>query len=141
MNTKELRQFGLKVTAPRMKILRILEESQTRHLSAEDIYKILAHSDKDVSLATVYRVLTQFQEAGIIVRHHFENNHSVYELNQGTHHDHLVCVSCGWVDEFMDPVIEDRQHDIAKAIGFTLTDHSHYLYGICGQCQNESPPA
>lgn len=135
MESTELRQAGLKVTAPRVKILRILEEAVGRHLSAEEIYKMLAQSDEEVSLATVYRVLTQFQEADLVIKHNFENNHCVFELNQGDHHDHLVCVRCGLVDEFMDPMIEQRQHEIAERAGFTLTDHSHYLYGLCKNCQ------
>lgn len=136
MDSAELRQAGLKVTAPRVKILKILENAAEPHLSAEEIYKTLSASvDGDVSLATVYRVLTQFQEAGLVIRHHFENNHCVYELNHGQHHDHLVCVRCGLVDEFMDPVIESRQHEIAENAGFVLTDHSHYLYGLCQNCQ------
>lgn len=135
MDSAELRQAGLKVTAPRVKILKILENANERHLSAEEIYKTLSESESDVSLATVYRVLTQFHEAGLVARHNFENDHCVFELNHGQHHDHLVCVRCGLVDEFMDPVIENRQHEVAAKAGFVLTDHSHYLYGLCQQCQ------
>ena len=136
MDPKGLREAGLKVTAPRVKILSILEDSEGKHLSAEEIYKRLAASfDADVSLATVYRVLTQFVEAELVSRHQFENDHCVFELNQGHHHDHLVCVRCGLVDEFMDPTIEACQHIIAEKAGFVLTDHSHHLYGLCPSCQ------
>lgn len=134
---QELRKAGLKVTLPRVKILQMLESSPQRHLSAEDVYKALLESGEDVGLATVYRVLTQFESAGLVVRHHFEGGHSVFELDQGEHHDHLVCLQCGKVLEFMDPVIEERQEAIAKEYGFKITDHSLYLYGLCQQCPEE----
>ena len=134
---QELRKAGLKVILPRVKILQMLESSPQRHLSAEDVYKALLESGEDVGLATVYRVLTQFESAGLVVRHHFEGGHSVFELDQGEHHDHLVCLQCGKVLEFMDPVIEERQEAIAKEYGFKITDHSLYLYGLCQQCPEE----
>lgn len=131
----ELRKAGLKVTLPRVKILQLLENSETRHLSAEDVYKALIEADEDVGLATVYRVLTQFETAGLVMRHHFEGGHSVFELSTMEHHDHLVCSKCGIVEEFYDEVIETQQEKIAKKFGFEITDHSLYLYGICGACQ------
>lgn len=135
MENQELRNAGLKVTLPRVKILEILERSQQRHMSAEDMYKALLDSGEDIGLATVYRVLTQFETAGLVTRHHFEGGHSVFELNQGTHHDHIVCVKCGRVDEFVDGEIEKRQKQIANAKGYEITDHSLYLYGICADCR------
>src|SRR6188768_3448864 len=110
---KDLRKAGLKVTLPRLKILEILESSTTRHLSAEDIYRTLLDSNEDIGLATVYRVLTQFEAAGLVSRHHFEDGMAVFELNQGTHHDHIVCLECGRVEEFVDAAIEERQKSIA----------------------------
>ncbi len=135
---QELRKAGLKVTLPRVKILQILETSENKHLSAEDVYKALVEADQEVGLATVYRVLTQFEAAGLVVRHHFEGGHSIFELMPGDHHDHLVCTSCGKVEEFYDDIIEDRQVKIAQDFGFKITDHSLYLYGICPTCQNNS---
>ena len=132
---QELRKAGLKVTLPRVKILQLLENSDTRHLSAEDVYKALIEADEDVGLATVYRVLTQFEAAGLVMRHHFEGGHSVFELSTMEHHDHLVCNKCGLVEEFYDEVIEKQQEMIADKFGFEITDHSLYLYGICGDCQ------
>lgn len=134
MENHPLKKVGLKVTHPRLKILHILENTQTRHLSAEDIYKVLLDHGEDVGLATVYRVLTQFETAGLVMRHHFEGGHSVFELNQGEHHDHLVCIQCGKIEEFQDEVIETQQRNIAKKAGYQLTDHSLYLYGICPSC-------
>lgn len=136
MDNQELRRVGLKVTSPRMKILQILEQEQmtARHLSAEDVYRMLLATGDDVGLATVYRVLTQFEEAGLVKRHHFEEGHSVFELNQGIHHDHLVCVKCGHVDEFVDELIEKRQQAVAKKAGFQMTDHNLTIYGICAKC-------
>lgn len=131
----ELRKAGLKVTLPRVKILQLLENSETRHLSAEDVYKALIEAEEDVGLATVYRVLTQFETAGLVMRHRFEGGHSVFELSTMEHHDHLVCSKCGLVEEFFDEVIETQQEAIAKKFGFEITDHSLYLYGICGACQ------
>jgi len=132
---QELRKAGLKVTLPRVKILQIMESSETRHLSAEDVYKALIEADEDVGLATVYRVLTQFESAGLVMRHHFEGGSSVFELTTIDHHDHIVCQTCGNVEEFFDAVIEDQQEKIAKQYGFRITDHSMYLYGICKDCQ------
>ncbi|MEX2469201.1 MAG: ferric iron uptake transcriptional regulator, partial [Pseudohongiellaceae bacterium] len=126
---QELRNAGLKVTLPRVKILQILESSETKHLSAEDVYKALIEADEDVGLATVYRVLTQFEQAGLVIRHHFEGGHSVFELDSVDHHDHIVCNKCGKVEEFFDEVIEQQQEKIAKKFNFKITDHSLYLYG------------
>ncbi|HEY4447988.1 MAG TPA: ferric iron uptake transcriptional regulator [Steroidobacteraceae bacterium] len=129
---KDLRKAGLKVTLPRLKILEILEGSTTtRHLSAEDIYRTLLESNEDIGLATVYRVLTQFEAAGLVTRHHFEDGMAVFELNQGTHHDHIVCLDCGRVEEFMDAGIEDRQTAVAAKLGFSIRDHALILYGHC----------
>ncbi|HEV7164944.1 MAG TPA: ferric iron uptake transcriptional regulator [Gammaproteobacteria bacterium] len=133
--SQELRNAGLKVTLPRVKILEILERSNARHISAEDMYKALLESGEDIGLATVYRVLTQFETAGLVTRHHFEGGHSVFELNQGAHHDHILCVKCGRVDEFVDSEIEARQKKIASAKGYEMTDHSLYIYGICSSCR------
>ena len=133
--SQELRNAGLKVTLPRVKILEILERSNARHISAEDMYKALLESGEDIGLATVYRVLTQFETAGLVTRHHFEGGHSVFELNQGAHHDHILCVKCGRVDEFVDTEIEARQKKIASAKGYEMTDHSLYIYGICSSCR------
>jgi Fur family transcriptional regulator, ferric uptake regulator len=131
LESKDLRKAGLKVTAPRLKILEILEGSPTRHMSAEGIYKRLIESNEDIGLATVYRVLTQFQAAGLVSRHHFEDGMAVFELNQGTHHDHIVCLDCGRVEEFTDETIEDRQTAIAEKLGYELADHAMTLYGHC----------
>ena len=132
---QELRKAGLKVTLPRVKILQIMESSDTKHLSAEDVYKALIDADEDVGLATVYRVLTQFESAGLVMRHHFEGGSSVFELTTIDHHDHIVCQTCGSVEEFYDEVIENQQDKIAEKYGFKITDHSMYLYGICKDCQ------
>jgi Fur family ferric uptake transcriptional regulator len=132
---QELRDAGLKVTLPRVKILQILESSENKHLSAEDVYKALLEAEEDVGLATVYRVLTQFETAGLVERHHFEGGHSIFELTTEDHHDHLVCNSCGRVEEFFDEVIEAQQEKIAKKHGYTITDHSMYLYGLCPDCR------
>ena len=137
MEAQEIRKAGLKVTLPRVKILEILETSTTRHMSAEDVYKALLESAQDIGLATVYRVLTQFEGAGLVIRHHFEGGHSVFELNEGGHHDHIVCTRCGRVEEFYDEVIENRQRHIAKERGFAIRDHSLILYG---DCQREHCP-
>jgi Fur family ferric uptake transcriptional regulator len=133
-----LKKAGLKVTLPRLKILEILESANNHHLSAEDVYRVLLDSKEDIGLATVYRVLTQFEQAGLVVRHNFEGGHSVFELNNGIHHDHLVCVKCARVEEFLDPVIEERQQSIAREAGYAITDHSLNIYGICTGCQNIS---
>ncbi len=135
MEDIDLKKAGLKITLPRLKILQILESRKMRHMSAEDVYKALLESGEDVGLATVYRVLTQFEAAGLVSRHHFEEGHSVYELNQGEHHDHILCVKCGKVDEFMDEVIEERQRRIADEAGYQITDHCLYIYGVCKDCQ------
>ena len=135
METKDLKQAGLKATLPRIKILTLLEENIIRHVSAEDVYKTLLESGEDLSLATVYRVLTQFEQAGLVTRHHFEGGHSVFELNEGGHHDHILCVKCGRVDEFVDSVIEERQQKIAAEKGYNMTDHSLYIFGVCETCQ------
>ena len=136
MESSELRKAGLKVTLPRMKILDILEQTSSRHQSAEDVYKALLETGEDIGLATVYRVLTQFEAAGLVNRHHFEGGHSVFELNEGGHHDHILCVKCGKVDEFTDETIEQRQKVIAAELGYELTDHCLYMYGICKSCQS-----
>ncbi len=135
---QELRDAGLKVTLPRVKILQILENSATKHLSAEDVYKALIEADEDVGLATVYRVLTQFETAGLVERHHFEGGSSVFELKSADHHDHIVCNGCGRVEEFFDQLIENQQEAIAKKFGFTITDHSMYLCGLCPDCQKRT---
>ena len=130
LENQELRKAGLKVTLPRVKILQILEKSaeSAQHMSAEDVYKALLDAGEDVGLATVYRVLTQFETAGMVVRHHFETGHSVFELAKGDHHDHMVCMDSGEVVEFLDPIIEKRQHELAAEHGFELVDHSLVLY-------------
>jgi Fur family ferric uptake transcriptional regulator len=135
--SQDLREAGLKATLPRVKILEIMEADENRHLSAEEIYKILSDAGNDVGLATVYRVLTQFESAGLVTRHHFEGGTSVFELNQGEHHDHILCVKCGRVAEFVDEVIEQRQKAIAEQAGFSMTDHCLYIYGICPDCQKK----
>lgn len=137
MDNSDLKKAGLKVTIPRLKILEILENAPQHHLSAEDVYRVLLETSGDIGLATVYRVLTQFEEAGLVIRHNFEGGHSVFELDNGRHHDHLVCVKCGRVEEFMDDVIEQRQQEIAKKAGYLITDHSLNIYGTCGNCQKK----
>jgi Fur family ferric uptake transcriptional regulator len=124
----ELRKAGLKITLPRLKILEILENASNRHLSAEDIYKDLLDSGEEIGLATVYRVLTQFEAAGLVTRHNFEGGHSIFELDDGEHHDHMVCVESGEVIEFTSDEIERLQHEIAEKHGFELIDHSLVLY-------------
>ena len=128
---KNLKDMGLKATLPRLKILDLFETSDVRHLTAEDVYRVLLNDSMDIGLATVYRVLTQFEQAGILVRHHFESGKAVYELNQGSHHDHLVCLQCGRVEEFFDEEIERRQKKIAKERGFEIHDHSLHIYADC----------
>jgi Fur family ferric uptake transcriptional regulator len=125
---KELRKAGLKITLPRLKILEILEGARLRHMSAEDIYKELLQSGEDIGLATVYRVLTQFEAAGLVTRHNFEGGHSVFELDDGDHHDHMVCVETGDVIEFVSEEIERLQQEIAEKYGYELLDHSLVLY-------------
>lgn len=131
VESKDLRDAGLKVTLPRVKILEILERGGRRHVTAEDIYRGLMESGEDIGLATVYRVLTQFEAAGLVVRHHFEGGQSVFELDRGQHHDHIVCLDCGKVSEFVDDTIESRQDSIAQKLGFKVSDHSLILYGKC----------
>lgn len=131
---KDLKSAGLKATLPRLKILELFEKSDERHLSAEDVYKVLLNAGDDVGLATVYRVLTQFEDAGLLVRHHFESGKAVFELNEGEHHDHIVCVKCGKVEEFYDEEIERRQKEAAESRGFKMQEHSLMIYGICNEC-------
>jgi Fur family ferric uptake transcriptional regulator len=131
---KDLKNAGLKATLPRLKILELFEKSDERHLSAEDVYKVLLNAGDDVGLATVYRVLTQFEDAGLLVRHHFESGKAVFELNEGGHHDHIVCVKCGRVEEFYDEEIERRQKEAAESRGFKMQDHTLMIYGICDTC-------
>ncbi len=131
MSSKELKQVGLKVTLPRMKILDILHENSDQHLSAEDIYKTLLGAGEEIGLATVYRVLTQFESAGLVKRHNFEGGQAVFELDEGGHHDHILCQQCGKIEEFYDEEIEQRQQAIATRFGFELADHSLILYGNC----------
>ena len=130
-DSRNLKEAGLKATLPRLKILDLFEHSEVRHLSAEDIYKLLLAEHTDVGLATIYRVLTQFEAAGLLKRHHFEGNKSVFELNEGGHHDHLVCLQCGRVEEFYDSEIERRQEKVAHERGFSIHEHSLYLYADC----------
>jgi Fur family transcriptional regulator, ferric uptake regulator len=138
-NVHDLKTSGLKITAPRMRILKLFESSKVRHLAAEDVYRALMNEGLDIGLATVYRVLTQFEQAGILQRHHFESGKAVFELNEGTHHDHLVCVQCGRVEEFYDSEIEKRQVKIAKDRGFSIREHSLHLYADCTKphCPNK----
>ncbi len=134
MEQSDLKKVGLKVTLPRVKILEILANSPERHMSAEDVYKALLEQKEDIGIATVYRVLTQFEAAGLVERHNFEGGHAVFELDQGHHHDHIVCMKCGKVVEFVDETIERIQHEIAEKKGFKLVDHSLTLYGDCNNC-------
>nr|WP_315466700.1 ferric iron uptake transcriptional regulator [uncultured Undibacterium sp.] len=130
-NTPDLKASGLKATLPRLKILEIFQNSTVRHLTAEDVYKILLTENMDVGLATVYRVLTQFEQAGLLHRNHFESGKAIFELNEGSHHDHLVCLDCGRVEEFFDDQIEKRQHAVAEERGFEIAEHSLAIYGNC----------
>jgi len=137
MSTRQdLKDVGLKTTLPRLRILSILEDGGNRHYTAEDVYKALLDAGEDIAFATVYRVLTQFENAGLVLRHNFEGGRSVFELDDGHHHDHMVCVKCNTVTEFYDGEIEDRQQKVADKYKFELQDHSLYLYGICENCQN-----
>ena len=138
MESSDLKKAGLKVTLPRMKILDLMESSSVRHQSAEDIYQSLRDDGEEVGLATVYRVLTQFEAAGLVTRHHFEGGQAVFELNREGHHDHIVCVGCGKVEEFVDEIIESQQAKIADNKGYVITDHSLILYGKCPECQKKS---
>jgi Fur family ferric uptake transcriptional regulator len=130
-HSDELKSTGLKVTLPRLKIMEIFQKGLQRHMTAEDVFRHLLADNADIGLATVYRVLTQFEQAGLLSRHHFESGKAVFELNQGSHHDHLVCLDCGLVEEFFDEEIERRQHSIAEQRGFTLAEHALALYGNC----------
>ncbi len=130
-SSAELKKAGLKTTLPRLKILSMLESTNTRHMTAEDVYKSLLESGEEIGLATVYRVLTQFENAGLVIRHNFEGGRSVFELNDEGHHDHLVCMECGDVFEFCDKAIEERQRKVADESGFVLDNHSLHMYGVC----------
>lgn len=130
MENQDIKRAGLKITLPRVKILTLLEK-HGGHLSAEDVYKILLEEGEEIGLATVYRVLTQFESAGLVVRQNFEGGQSVFEIDSGNHHDHLVCIKCGKVEEFVDATIESRQEAIAKQFGFTIKDHALVIYGCC----------
>jgi len=136
---EHLKNAGLKSTAPRLKILELFELGQARHMSAEDVYKQLLASGDDVGLATVYRVLTQFEQAGLLERHYFEGGKSVFELNQGKHHDHIVCLQCGHVEEFYDAAIESRQKKVVTEHGFAVRHHSLHIYADCARkdCPNK----
>ncbi|MFZ2268479.1 MAG: ferric iron uptake transcriptional regulator [Azonexus sp.] len=139
---QSLKNMGLKATFPRLKILELFEKSTLRHMSAEDVYRMLISENMDIGLATVYRVLTQFEQAGLLERHFFESGKAVFEINSGKHHDHLVCIDCGRVEEFYDPEIEKRQNAIARDRGFAIQDHALYLYAQCTKtaCPNRLPP-
>ena len=141
-NIDELKSTGLKATLPRLKILDVFQKGQQRHMTAEDVFRVLLEERSDIGLATVYRVLTQFEQAGILSRSHFESGKAVYELNEGTHHDHLVCLDCGRVEEFYDAQIEERQHAVAKTKGFIIAEHALSLYAHCSKdpCPNRPPP-
>ena len=130
-NSQNLKNIGLKATFPRLKILDLFQKVENRHLTAEDVYRQLIAEEMDIGLATVYRVLTQFEQAGILERHYFESGKAVFELNEGNHHDHLVCLQCGKVEEFFDPAIEERQNRVAKERGFAVREHALYLYVDC----------
>jgi Fur family ferric uptake transcriptional regulator len=130
-NSQNLKNIGLKATYPRLKILDLFQTAEQRHLTAEDVYRLLMGEGMDIGLATVYRVLTQFEQAGLLERHYFESGKAVFELNQGGHHDHLVCLQCGQVEEFFDAEIERRQNQIAKERGFAVKEHALYLYAEC----------
>jgi len=132
-NIDELKSTGLKATLPRLKILEVFQASQQRHMTAEDVFRVLLDDRSDIGLATVYRVLLQFEQAGLLTRSNFESGKAVYELNEGQHHDHLVCMDCGRVEEFFDPEIERRQHAIAEQRGFVLQEHALSLYANCSK--------
>lgn len=134
MNIDELKNTGLKATLPRLKILEVFQKGTLRHMTAEDVFRVLLDERSDIGLATVYRVLTQFEQAGILNRSNFEGGKSIYELNEGQHHDHFVCTVCGKVEEFYDPEIEKRQQIVAKAKGWVVQDHAMALYGFCASC-------
>ena len=136
-NIDELKNTGLKATLPRLKILEIFQKGDPRHMTAEDVFRILLLEHSDIGLATVYRVLMQFEQAGILERSHFESGKAVYELTEGSHHDHLVCTSCGKVEEFYDAEIERRQQLVTKNRGWVLQDHAMSLYGLCADCASK----
>ncbi|EGV37570.1 ferric iron uptake transcriptional regulator [Neisseria weaveri] len=136
-NIAQLKDSGLKVTGPRLKILDLFESHAEEHLSAEDVYRILLDEGIEIGVATIYRVLTQFEQAGILLRHHFETGKAVYELNTGGHHDHIVCVKCGKVTEFHSEEIEKLQDKIADENGYRIVDHALYMYGVCDTCQKK----
>ena len=140
-STDGLKNSGLKATVPRLKILDIFQRSKQTHMSAEDVFRLLILENFDIGLATVYRVLTQFEQAGLLSRSQFEGGKALYELNDGQHHDHLVCLDCGHVEEFFDTEIENRQHAIARQLGFEIADHALSLYATCSKnpCPNRSP--
>lgn len=137
LDSKDLHKAGLKATGPRLKILNILEGARDRHMTAEDVYKALLDAHEEIGLATVYRVLTQFEDAGLVIRHNFEGGRSVFELDPGKHHDHMVCVKCGRVFEFIDAAIEARQNKVAQDAGFVMVDHALYIYGVCRGMQEK----
>ena len=140
-NPADLKNIGLKATLPRLKILEIFQHSPVRHLTAEDVYRNLLHEELDIGLATVYRVLTQFEQAGLLSRSNFESGKAVFELNEGTHHDHLLCLTCGRVEEFFDAEIEARQREVAASRGFALQEHALSLYAVCKRENCEHRPA
>ena len=140
-NSQSLKSIGLKATFPRLKILDLFQKAENRHLTTEDVYRLLIAEDMDIGLATVYRVLTQFEQAGLLERHYFESGKAVFELNEGNHHDHLVCLQCGNVEEFFDPEIEDRQNRIAAERGFSVRAHALYLYVDCTKTDCPHKPA
>ena len=139
METSDLRKAGRKATLPRLKILEVLQNNREDHLSAEDVYRRLMAEDEDIGLATIYRVLSQFEDAGLVIRHHFEDGHALFELEQGPH-DHLICVKCGKIEEFFDTEIQQRQRDVAQKSGFDLSKHTLVLYGECrtDNCENDT---
>jgi len=139
MQTSDLRKAGLKATLPRLKILEVLQANKQSHLSAEDVYRLLMNDDEDIGLATIYRVLSQFEDAGLVIRHHFEDGHALFELEQGPH-DHLICVKCGKIEEFFDTEMQERQRDVAQKSGFDLSKHTLVLYGECQttNCENDT---
>ena len=136
--SKKLKKAGLKVTLPRLKIIEILEKNREQHASAEDIYKLLLQQEEDIGVATIYRVLTQCEQAGLVKRHQFEGGRSVFEIAEDDHHDHIVCVRCGHVEEFHDETIEARQQEVAAKAGFAMEDHCMVLYGLCSNCRKQA---
>lgn len=136
-NIDELKSTGLKATLPRLKIMELFQKSAQRHMTAEDVFRVLLEDRSDIGLATVYRVLTQFEQAGILIRSNFESGKAVYELNEGQHHDHFICTSCGKVEEFYDADIEKRQQEVAAAKGWRVQDHTMALYGQCASCASK----